>query len=277
VILARVRAALPATWLIVACNAACALAATLPLAAAVPAARGETFGVSLVLAALRLGERAQLRTAALGLLPLGLWLLLTPWLRLSWLRAHLRADTLSEHARYAARRYRGALTVWLAGLGYAALLLLMAALAHCLGVRALASTHDVRWQFVAGACAAGPWLGLWAVHAPCVSDLAYLELAAGGSVRQALEQGVRGARPTRLCARGGLSLLELALTLAALAVPRLWLGFGVTASVLAFVLTQLSAALSAGLRSLWLAWLCERAAPSAAGSDSAADRQATWI
>jgi hypothetical protein len=122
----------------------------------------------------------------------------------------------------------------------------------------LAGTHDARWQLIAGACCAGPWLALWAVHAPCVSDLAHLELVAGSSALHALQGGLRRARPALLLARGGFALVEVALSIVALTAPRLALGFGVGASVWVFAITQLAAALASLLRSAWLAWLCQR-------------------
>jgi hypothetical protein len=257
---ARVRQALPASLLVYGVGALLALVAVLPLATSVPGRSApEAPTVELTLVVLRLFGRAQKHWASYGAAPLALQLVLTPWLRLLWLRATDRPDALTVHATAAARGYWRALVVWAVCGVYALALLLMAAGAGWLMNGWLAFTHDARVMQLSALLAATPFLLALLLHAPLVCDLANAAVARDAlSAHSALRIAWHRSFGKLLLTRAAFGLVSAGVFVAALLTPRALFGFTTLGTLVALVGTQLSALLRTLLRSVWLAALLDQ-------------------
>ena len=256
---ARVRMALPVTLLVHVTTALCALAASLPLAAAVPAGKVlESPAVGGLFTAIKLLDIAAASPWRIGALPLFVTLALTPFLRLVWLRSQLIAAPLHEHARFALPVYWQALAICAACALYQLLLALGGWSCASLARLVLAGTHDARLQTCAGLVLAVPWLWAMFVHAPTLADLAHLALVRG-AVRSRLALGDAWQRLGKqaCAARTGYAVVMGALLLAGYAL-RLVTDSELGRTAWSFVfIGQVSAALQTALRAAWCAWLVE--------------------
>jgi hypothetical protein len=256
---ARLRRAVPASLVVYAFTALCALAAALPLATRVGTpAETEPQTTELLLVAVRLYYAA---AAQLGVAPLLLTLLGAPLLRSLWLRSLLRRGRLPEHSAAALRGYRAALA---ACAGSAAWLVLAAALV-CLAGSAvwllLGLTGNVALQALGASAVVVPGLIACALVAPTLADLALLQLARGETQPgAALFVGWAWIDGRLLRARAALAAVELTLTAAALGL-RSWLGSSPRVTTTDLLVGQLLMLGAIGARAVWLAFLVEQTAP----------------
>jgi hypothetical protein len=259
----RLSRALPASLVVYASTALCALAAALPLAARVTTpVESEPQTVELLLVVVRLYYAATGAAAQLGALPLLVTALGAPLLRSLWLQALLRPAPLQQHAAAAIRGYRQAL----AACAVCAGLFVLAAALTCLGGGVtwlvLGWTGNLALQALLALAVVVTGLLACALVAPTLADVALLQLALGEPrAEAALFIGWAFIDRRLLRARAGLAAVELTLTAAALS-ARVWLGSstGVTAADL--LLGQLLMFATIGARAVWLAYLVEQTAPT---------------
>jgi hypothetical protein len=234
------------------------LSAALPLASSVASrAAPEASEVELTLLVLRLFGHAQKHAMSYAAVPLALQLVLTPWLRLLWLRATDRRDALAGHAAAAALSYAQALIVWAVCGVYALALLLMAAGAWWLTNGWLAFTHDERVMQLSALLAAAPFLLALLLHVPLLCDFANAALACGvaTSARSGLRLAWRPSFGKLLLSRAAFGIVSACIFAAALLTPRAFLGFSTLGTLASVLVTQLAALLCILLRSVWFAVL----------------------
>ncbi|MET0388802.1 MAG: hypothetical protein ABW321_22710, partial [Polyangiales bacterium] len=190
----RLRRAVPATLLLHASTSLCALAGAMPLASSIPAGGiVDSPVVGRLYTWVRLYDTGGSHPVRYGALPLLVALLLTPFLRVVWLSALSGEAPLHEHARSASRRYPQALAVWAVCAGYGLGLCGIAWLIAQGTSLALGFSHDVRLQQCSGGLLALPFVLAALIHAPCVSDLAHVQLARGTpGARSALTVALAG-------------------------------------------------------------------------------------
>jgi len=257
-IAARMRCAWPATCLVHAIGSVCAWSWALPWAGQVPSGtQPEPAAVGALTTALSLSDaffRAPLRLAAA---PLAFTWLLTPFLRVLWLRAHLLSAPLQEHAQLAARRYPRALAVCAVSIAMQAAACALVGVTGAALAREFASAQGAGWQFVASAVALPFALGAL-VYGAAFGDAAHAQLARVGASLRAAFRGAWndvGLRAWTMHAACALTVLALVLVPWW---PRVWLGSSAGASWLLAGVGQLSALAQTCLRSYWFAWLVER-------------------
>jgi hypothetical protein len=262
--------ALPATLLAHATTTLCALAASMPLAAAVPGGKVlESPSVAGLFSAIKLLDFGMASPWRVGALPLFVTLALTPFLRLVWLRSQLCAAPLHEHARHALALYWRALAVWAACGIYQVLLALGAGSCVLLARLVLWGTHDARLQDCIGLVLAVPWIWGMLVHAPTLADLGQLAVLKGKRPRLVLFEAWQHLDKPACAVRSAYAAVMGAVLLGGLGL-RLAIDTEVGHTAWLFVLIgQLSAALQTALRAGWCAWLVERVERRLAASQGA--------
>lgn len=260
---ARLRRALPASLVVYAFSALCALAAALPLATRVGTpSETETPATELLLVAVRLYYAATGAAAQLGLVPLLLTMLGAPLLRSLWLRSMLGRGRLSEHSAAAIRGYKQALAACAVCAGLSVLAAGLACLGGCVAWLVLQPTGNVAVQALGALAVVVPALIACALIAPTLADLALLQLALGElDAKAALFLGVAWLDGRLLRARAALAAVELTLTAAALSL-RLWLGSSPSAAPTDLVIGQAFMLAAIVARAVWLAFLVEPTARS---------------
>jgi hypothetical protein len=257
---ARLRAALPATLLVHATTTLCALAASLPLAAAVPEGKVlESPAVGALFTAIKLLDIGAASPWRIGALPMCVALLLMPFLRVVWLRAQLIAAPLYEHARAGLPLYAPAVCVC-AACGLYQVVLALGAWGFALLTRlSLTGTHDARLQDCAGLLLASPWLWALFVQAPTLADLAQLALVKGAARPLSALLAAWQQADRRMLAVRTAYAAAMAVVLGASLGLRLAIEADVSRTAWSFVwIGQVSALLQTGLRAGWCAWLVER-------------------